>query len=214
MQTAEDFEIMMEGLLSTIFPNTDEMKLRNSIIQYQEYLRMGITNIKEAGEYEKHKIAKVILNILDQANKTFNLSQLDKPVVKRSLSVLSDTPPSAPARHHPLSQSAMTPLSGLQSLNTQLTVPTLNTRKSVNPLDMTHTDGADLLSESETILCSNLRLFPHAYMAIKDTILKEYAAKGIIKRRAIRSLIKIDVNKTSRIFDYFLEMGWIKNRAE
>jgi transcriptional adapter 2-alpha len=85
-------------------------------------------------------------------------------------------------------------------------------RQSVTPLDISETDGADLLSESEKHLCSNLRLFPRAYLSIKDTILKEYAAKGVLKRRAVRSLIKIDVNKTSRIFDFFLEMGWIANK--
>jgi transcriptional adapter 2-alpha len=82
-----------------------------------------------------------------------------------------------------------------------------------NPLDIQNADGAELLTEAEKHLCSTLRLFPRAYFSIKDTILKENAIKGFVKRRSVRSLIKIDVNKTSRIFDFFLEMGWINTKA-
>lgn len=70
-------------------------------------------------------------------------------------------------------------------------------------------EGVELLTAQEVVLCSNLRLLPRPYLAIKETLLREYMKLGSLKRRDARMLIKIDVNKTSRIFDFFVEMGWI-----
>jgi transcriptional adapter 2-alpha len=55
-------------------------------------------------------------------------------------------------------------------------------------------------------------MFPRAYVSMKDVILKEYATKGVMKRRQLRSLIKIDAAKCNRIFDFFVEMGWLSNK--
>ncbi|KAI9097328.1 hypothetical protein DFS34DRAFT_621288 [Phlyctochytrium arcticum] len=84
-------------------------------------------------------------------------------------------------------------------------------RKPAAPLDISATEGVELLTPNEQQLCANLRLFPKSYLIIKETILKEYAKLGSLRRRQCRELIKIDVNKTSRIFDFFVEMGWIRN---
>jgi transcriptional adapter 2-alpha len=93
-----------------------------------------------------------------------------------------------------------------------LTIPLVGSsmRKTANPLDISHSDGVDLLIDEEIMICSQLRLFPRAYMGIKDVILREYATKGVVKKRSVRSMIKIDVNKTSKIFDFFSSMGWIQ----
>ncbi|KAI8818630.1 uncharacterized protein EV422DRAFT_551231 [Fimicolochytrium jonesii] len=80
-------------------------------------------------------------------------------------------------------------------------------RNTPAPLDISNAEGVELLTHNEQQLCSNLRLFPKSYLVIKETILKEYAKQGSMRRRECRRLIKIDVNKTSRIYDYFVEMG-------
>ena len=71
-----------------------------------------------------------------------------------------------------------------------------------------------MLTSGEVDLCSRLRILPKAYMVIKDTILREAAAieaaGGVLRRRKARQMIKIDVNKTGKIYDYFLGAGWIK----
>ncbi|KAJ3280715.1 Transcriptional adapter ada2, partial [Blyttiomyces sp. JEL0837] len=51
LQTADDFDTFMDGLLR-------EQKLRQRISELQEYRRMGITNLKDAAEYEKDKIQR------------------------------------------------------------------------------------------------------------------------------------------------------------
>jgi hypothetical protein len=83
-------------------------------------------------------------------------------------------------------------------------------RKITTPINVSEADGVDLLTPVEKTLCSNLRILPRPYLVIKETILREAARLGgVMKRRQARELIKIDVNKTSRLYDFFVEMGWI-----
>ncbi|KAJ1988730.1 Transcriptional adapter ada2 [Dimargaris cristalligena] len=82
-------------------------------------------------------------------------------------------------------------------------------RRPANPLNLDNAEGVHLLSPEEQQLCSVLRILPRPYIVIKETILKEYASRGSLRRREARELIKIDVNKTSRLYDFFLSMGWI-----
>lgn len=62
MQTADDFEMLMSGIVGINLEHwlfLAEMKLRSEIAKLQEYIRMGITTIKEGNEYEKHRAARV-----------------------------------------------------------------------------------------------------------------------------------------------------------
>ncbi|RKO92336.1 hypothetical protein BDK51DRAFT_20270 [Blyttiomyces helicus] len=174
VQTAQDAELMNEGLLN-------ELKIRQRIAQLQECRRMGVTKLSDIQEYEQ-----------DKANRT------STPTSRATTPAKSFAPlptPLVPATHPPR---AATPAASLPGA-----------RKPPNQLDITTADGVDLLSSGEQTLCSNLRLYPRAYLVIKETLLKEYAAKGLLRRRQARELIKIDVNKTSKIYDYFVEMGWV-----
>lgn len=161
------------------------MRLRNTISQLQEYIRMGISTMKEANDYEKHKVSR--------ANKVVTL-QADRPIPKRSINTMrEDTPPGSPR-----SASISLPHAGAPL-----------TRNTIVPLDLSGAEGVELLTEDEKTLCSSLRVYPRAYLAIKDFSLKEFAAKGVFNRRAVRTVIKIDPSKTMRIFDFFQQMGWI-----
>lgn len=81
-----------------------------------------------------------------------------------------------------------------------------------SPLDISDADGHELLSPNERNLCSILRLLPRLYLSIKETLIAANAKFGHLKRAQARSLIKIDVNKTSRIYDFFVGAGWINPR--
>lgn len=83
-------------------------------------------------------------------------------------------------------------------------------RKASTPLNISHADGIELLTEKERDICSILRLFPRVYLHIKDTLIKEYLEHGGLKRAQARAAVKIDVNKTSRLYDFFVSAGWIK----
>lgn len=76
-------------------------------------------------------------------------------------------------------------------------------------LDLGNAEGIELLTEDEVKLCSSLRIMPHAYLAIKDKMMGECQRTNGLRKRQARELIKIDVNKTSRLWDYFAEQRWI-----
>ncbi|ORX64646.1 hypothetical protein BCR32DRAFT_262051 [Anaeromyces robustus] len=92
----------------------------------------------------------------------------------------------------------------------RISTPRITGRKASAPLDLKDADGVNLLSEAEYSLCCNLRLLPKPYLVIKEKILSEYARLGSLKKRQARELIKIDVNKTGKIYDFFLSAGLIK----
>jgi transcriptional adapter 2-alpha len=86
-------------------------------------------------------------------------------------------------------------------------------RKPGQPLELEGMPGVELLSPKEKQVCSTLRLLPKQYMLIKDTLLAEHAKTGYLKKQMARQLVKIDVNKTSKIFEFFEQSGWI-NRPQ
>lgn len=101
--------------------------------------------------------------------------------------------------------SAETTASRLASLNARLF------RKPVpNPLDISHAPDVELLSPEEQMLCSQLRILPKPYLAIKETLFRELLRSGgTLKKRTARELVKIDVNKTARIYEFFQSQRWI-----
>jgi transcriptional adapter 2-alpha len=82
-------------------------------------------------------------------------------------------------------------------------------RKQAAPLDISGSDGIELLTQEEQSICSTLRLLPKPYLVIKETLIRECATRGFLRRRQARDLVKIDVNKTSRLYDFFFRMGWV-----
>ncbi|EDK42535.1 transcriptional adapter 2 [Lodderomyces elongisporus NRRL YB-4239] len=78
------------------------------------------------------------------------------------------------------------------------------------PLDITNSADYDLLSAEEKQLCSTLRIFPKPYLAIKNQLMKEAVKNnGVLKKKDARQSLKIDVNKASKIYEFFVQMGWI-----
>lgn len=60
-----------------------------------------------------------------------------------------------------------------------------------------------LLSREEQSLCSNLRLLPKAYLAIKETIVRElWRTGGLLTKKQSKHLLKIDSNKTTKVYEY------------
>ncbi|KAI8924518.1 hypothetical protein BC831DRAFT_498467 [Entophlyctis helioformis] len=189
MMTAQDFDVYVDGLLN-------EMRLRQRIAQLQEYRRMGITALRDTAEYDRERVTRVRILIKPPGSTASRISGVSA----------SASPAPGGLSYASRSTSSSVYASGSGGAGAAGAL-----RKSAAPLDIENMDGIDLLSENERHLCSSLRIFPRAYIAIKDTLLKEYAAKGFLKRRQARQLIKIDVNKTGRIFNFFIEMGWISS---
>lgn len=76
------------------------------------------------------------------------------------------------------------------------------------PLNLANADSLHLLTPTEQILCSQLRILPKPFLVVKETLVSEYARRGgNLKRRDARELVKIDVKKTSVIWDYLESVG-------
>lgn len=80
-----------------------------------------------------------------------------------------------------------------------------------DPIDVTNKPMADRLAVAETHCCSVLRILPEQYMSIKHILLKEGRNRqpGSFKKRDAQRLCRIDVNKTSRIYEWYVYMGWL-----
>jgi transcriptional adapter 2-alpha len=60
-----------------------------------------------------------------------------------------------------------------------------------------------------------LRILPKPYLVIKETLVREYARRGgKLRRREARDLVKIDVNKTSKVWDFLVHTGFLKIAQE
>ena len=79
------------------------------------------------------------------------------------------------------------------------------------PLNLANSPMLHLLRPDEQALCSSLRILPKPYLVIKETLVREYARRGgKLRRREARDLVKIDVNKTSRVWDFLVQTGFLK----
>lgn len=82
-------------------------------------------------------------------------------------------------------------------------------RKSAPPLDIIGMPGYDKLDHEEREVCAAIRLVPEAYIEFRSALVNECRRNGCLKLGQARSLIKIDVNKTRRLYDYLISQGSI-----
>ncbi|KAJ1921426.1 Transcriptional adapter ada2 [Mycoemilia scoparia] len=162
----------------------NELRLRNRLSQLQDWRRNGITTFADGEKYEIERAQRI--------------SRIRTGTIKESAGILDKLHKMAIKKttHEPvLEPPASSKAQG---------------RKPAAPLDIQNADGVHLLNPGEQQLCSTLRILPRPYLVIKETILKEYAKRGSLRRRQARDLVNIDVNKTGRIYDFFVESGWIQ----
>ncbi|KAI0221294.1 Transcriptional adapter 2-alpha [Lamellibrachia satsuma] len=77
-------------------------------------------------------------------------------------------------------------------------------RKTAPALDIVNLPGYDKLSDEERQLCSGVRLVPEAYLEFRRLLITECTRLSGLRLAQARPLIKIDVNKTRKIYDFLL----------
>ena len=82
---------------------------------------------------------------------------------------------------------------------------TMTTRRSAGPLDFVGLPSYEKLSEDERNLCSETRVLPEVFLDIQKILVKECKKSNGLRLADARSLVKIDVNKTRKLYDYFLK---------
>ncbi|KAF8872597.1 hypothetical protein CPB85DRAFT_1509189 [Mucidula mucida] len=193
LQTAKDYEDFSNDILY-------EALLRHRIAELQSYRRLGL---QAAGDIEKYKTDV-------QKRATAKANHRDYAVEKNRAGGRQSSGPDHSRRGSHIDSDGHeregTPRPGTS---------TLTARKPPAPLNIANSPSLHLLSPGEQGLCSSLRILPKPYLAIKETLVREYARRGgKLRRREARDLVKIDVNKTSRIWDFLVQAGFLKINLE
>jgi transcriptional adapter 2-alpha len=159
----------------------DEFKIRNRIHQLQNWRKHGITLIEDGENFEREKMLRV--------------------------SKISNSSPSTL-----ISKERHTLNSGRSQSRFSTPVDSkLKKKNNLNyePLDISDAPDFNLLSESEKVLCEELRIYPKPYICIKELLFKELLNNGgILNQEKVDSIIKLEQIKTSRIFNYFVDQKW------
>jgi len=80
--------------------------------------------------------------------------------------------------------------------------------KAAGPLTLATSTNFHLLTPQEQLLCSQLRILPKPYLAIKQGILREYAKRGgKLRKRDAKDLFKVDGHKTAKIYELMEKSG-------
>ena len=93
-----------------------------------------------------------------------------------------------------------------KELSLPLRSDSINMSSEISP---NRASNKDDLSEKDRQLCVQLRILPESFLSIKSTIIKECEKRSGLKLVEMRKLLKIDVNKTTKLYHHFFEQGLI-----
>lgn len=86
----------------------------------------------------------------------------------------------------------------------------LNHRHGSTPMDISSCPGVQLLTEDEYINCSLLRIRPALYFHARNTLLHNYHhSVGYFRKSAAQKMLRIDVNKTGKLYDFIVRQQWL-----
>ncbi|CAL1531961.1 unnamed protein product [Lymnaea stagnalis] len=160
-----------------------EKQLKLDISKLQEYRRNGIVRLRSVKHYFKLKHSR------DQ--------------VRGQRHLLSDV--LNHLKDEVLFESWLVKQAALESSSKGLThtLPQLY-KKPVPRLQIDCLPGYDKLNELEKELCAEVRLVPQAYLDFSKILINECTKHGFLRLAQARTLIKIDVNKTRKLFDFLV----------
>ncbi|XP_043910836.1 transcriptional adapter 2-alpha [Protopterus annectens] len=166
-----------------------EFELRKEIRRLQEYRAAGIQTFCSAKVYEHLKQAR-------------EEARLKRTVLSEVLDYIHDSAACQQWLHRQAAidsgQLQITPISVSQV-----------GRRSAPPLNLTGLPGTEKLNDKEKELCQMVRLVPGAYLEYKSALVSECEKLGGLRLAQARALIKIDVNKTRKIYDFLIREGYI-----
>ncbi|KAI9447163.1 hypothetical protein F5148DRAFT_988207 [Russula earlei] len=191
LQTADDYELFCTDILY-------EAMLRKRIAELQQYRKFGLTTAEDIKKWEDdlYKRTQAKANMSRDHFSSERLQQLRAASSRQSLGPETSRRNSGvDADRRSIDQAVIGP-SG---------------RRPPAPLNLSNSPSLHLLTPAEQTLCSTLRILPKPYLVIKETLVREYARRGgKLRRREARDLVKIDVNKTSRVWDFLVQAGYLR----
>ena len=168
-------------------------ELGQKIRTLQKYRHIGIRSFQAAQLYAQLKMRREKhLKALKQFNANLNTQQLP----------LQQQQQQQQQQHQAIGcmdASVSCPVVNLSAMSS------LPARRSAPPLDIVGLPGYDKLNGGEKQLCSVSRLVPESYLEFRNILINECRARSGIRLAQARTLIKIDVNKTRKIFDFLVD---------
>lgn len=203
LMTAEDFEEFSKCFL-------EELRCRSRIHQLQEWRRNGITTLEAGLKYEKDKQLRIASkNVMHGLGGNFStISSLvgqrhgrSTPVHKQNVDHLPDVAVGSGVNNG----------TGINVNSASNSTSGTNTKKrNLTVADIQHSADYGLLSPEEQQLCTQLKILPKPYLAIKEILFKAMLrTSGSLQKEDCRSLLKIDPAKTDRIYNFFQLQNWM-----
>ncbi|XP_030078182.1 transcriptional adapter 2-alpha isoform X4 [Microcaecilia unicolor] len=165
-----------------------EFELRREIKRLQEYRVAGIRTFCSARMYDRLKTSR-------------EEERLKHTMLAEVLQYIQDSS----ACHQWLNRQAAID----SGLNPAMPVASNSGRRNAPPLNLSGLPGTEKLNEKEKELCQVVRLVPGAYLEYKSALVNECSKQGGLRLAQARALIKIDVNKTRKIYDFLIREGYI-----
>ncbi|KAI1642363.1 transcriptional adaptor-like protein [Daldinia loculata] len=232
MMNHDDFEAFCQGLV-------DELNLRQAITQLQEWRNMKIGDLRSGEKYEQEKSQRIQKAIpmgsmdrerLASAQRSKQNIQPEPP--SGAALLVAPELPFRPATAGTVSQDAPDtsangepkPLANGHTNGVTNGVTTNGTLapgkqkfisqpiSGVQPLALTQDNAPDLhlLTPEEVELCKVCRIQPKPYLMIKEQVFKEgLKGNGALKKKQVKEISRLDSQKGGRIFDFFINSGWI-----
>ncbi|KAF1813548.1 putative Myb-like transcription factor [Eremomyces bilateralis CBS 781.70] len=222
IMTHDDFDEFSKGL-------EYEHNLRIAIQQLQEWRRMQIATLKSGEKYELEKQHRASRGPAPSAFDRMGVSRIKSAVPPETASgAVALIAPELPIRLQKnlastTDASAPKPVNGTHALPNGTTPPfpppafkrdkfSVPPLPNQSPLRFNNEAVPDLhlLTPEEREVCSVLRIQPKPYVVIKESAMRESAKSGGgLKRKALRDICRLDVNKSNRLFDFFVHSGWV-----
>ncbi|KAK0462629.1 uncharacterized protein EV420DRAFT_1619133 [Desarmillaria tabescens] len=196
LQTAADYEVFAADVLY-------EALLRQRIQELQQYRRLGLVTAADIDKYKSDLQKRTLIkaNHRDYPSDKHQYRpggrQSSGPDPRRASLVSFDS------EGRKSNEREATPRLPGSSAGPVV-------RRMPAPLNLANSPSLHLLSTAEQVLCTQLRILPKPYLVVKETLVREYARRGgKLRRREARELVKIDVNKTSRVWDFLVQQGFL-----
>ncbi|KAH8586836.1 putative SAGA complex subunit [Bisporella sp. PMI_857] len=212
MMNRKDFEEFNRGL-------QEEHNLRQAVAQLQDWREKKVIDLAGGEKYEQDKVirAQKAIPMGSMDRERFASSTRTKPshVVETPSGAAAYVAPELPLRLQ--QESSSKPLTNGHTNGTATPIKrekfVVQPLSGISPMHLTLENAADLhlLTQEEIELCERIRINPKPFLVLKEAIMKEaLKGNGLLKRKQVtKELCKVDSSKLGRIYDFFVNSGWI-----
>ncbi|KJE96862.1 hypothetical protein CAOG_07122 [Capsaspora owczarzaki ATCC 30864] len=99
--------------------------------------------------------------------------------------------------------------SSLVTANSRYPSSSSSSSSAAKAMVISNLPGYDQLTEDEKEICVTLRFAPNQYLSLKSTLVSACEANDGLRLIDARGLIRIDVHKTRRLWDFGISSGWL-----